>query len=269
MELRKQIEKDHYNRQAEKIIQRDYDNFDWVRYGSKKFGPILGIPFRFCEKKIQEIIDRKRERGQAVYFLDYGCGNGIHSIFPAKWGAKVYGIDISGQSIEIAKEWAKREGVERQATFLVMDCEKLEFPENFFDIVFNCGTLSCIDREKAYPEIIKVLKPNGFFISVDTLGHNPLLNLNRKIKLRRGLRTQQTFDHILRMKDVKIVGQYFNKTGTYFFNLVTLLGIPFQKLPGFNFFIKFLEITDKALLKLPFLRRYAFKVVFIFSSPKK
>jgi len=150
-----------------------------------------------------------------------------------------------------------------------MDCERLEFPDNFFDIVFNCGTLSCIDRNKGYLEIVRTLKPDGYFISIDTLGHNPLLNLNRKIKLKRKLRTQQAFSHILKMEDIGIAKKYFKNTETYFFNLVTLLRIPFQRLPRFNSIEKFLEMLDLFLLNKTFLRKYAFKVVFIFSEPKK
>jgi len=106
IELRKQIEKNHYNKQVEEIIETNYLNFDW-RYGSKKCGPILGIPFRFTEEKIKEIIHKKKGGEEIIRLLDFGCGTGIHSIFPAKWGAEVYGIDISEKSIEIAKEWAK------------------------------------------------------------------------------------------------------------------------------------------------------------------
>lgn len=135
LEERKQKEKNHYNKQAEEIIKKNYTNFDWC-YGAKKYELILGIPFRFTEEKTKEIIGKKIKKGKITHLLDYDCGNGIHSIFPVKWGAKVYGIDISQKSIEIAKEWARRENVEKQTTFLVMDCEKLEFPNDFFYIIF-------------------------------------------------------------------------------------------------------------------------------------
>jgi ubiquinone/menaquinone biosynthesis C-methylase UbiE len=265
VELRKQTEKDLYNKRAEEIIKKK--NYLIVgQYGSKRYGPIVSIPIRFAEEKIKEIINNKREE---ITLLDYGCGMGIHSIFPAKLGAKVYGIDISEKSLEIAKERARQEGVERQATFLVMDCEKLEFPANFFDIIFNCGTLSCVDRKKAYPEIVRVLKPDGYFISIDALGHNPLLSLSRKIKVIRGLRTQQGVANILKMEDVVMARQYFRKTEVSFFDIATLVAIPFQKLPGFNLIAKFLERIDKVLLKSPFFQKYAFKVVFIFSFPQQ
>ncbi|KPJ56999.1 hypothetical protein AMJ49_03085 [Parcubacteria bacterium DG_74_2] len=266
LELRKKTEKNHYNKEAEEIIKKNYINFDWQQYGSKRYGPILGIPFRFTEEKIKEIINEKK--GEMVHLLDYGCGMGVHAIFPAKLGAKVYGIDISEKELNIAKEWAKREDVERQTEFLVMDCEELNFADNFFDIIFNCGTLSCVDRKKAYFEIVRVLKKDGYFISVDTLGHNPLLNLNRKIKLLLGQRTKQTVDNILKMEDIEVAKQYFKNTNVYFFNLVNLLAIPFQKLSGFNLIGKLLEKMDQLLLST-FFRKYAFKVVFIFSQPKK
>lgn len=269
-ELRKKIEKNHYNKSAEGIIKRNYANFDWQSYGSKKYGPIFRVPSGFAEEKIKEIINSKKEK--TFYVLDYGCGAGINSIFLAKCGPKVYGIDISEKSLEIGKEWAKRQGVEEKIEFLVMDCEELKFPDNFFDIVFNCGTLSCLDRKKAYSEITRVLKPDGYFISVDTLGHNPLLNLNRKIKLMRDLRTKQTYENILKMKDIEMAKEHFQKTEVYFFNLINWILVPLQKLSGFNLFNlldESLGAVDDALLKLPFFRKYAFKVVFIFSQPKK
>jgi len=266
---RKKIEKEHYNKQAGEIIKKNYLNFDWKKYGSQRQGPILGTPFRFTEEKIKKIIKKKREKEEALYFLDYGCGMGVHSIFPAKLGAEVYGIDISDKSIEMAKEWAKREGVEGQTTFRVMDCEKVEFQDNCFDIVFNCGTLSCLDRQRAYSEIVRVLKPEGYLISVDTLGHNPFLNLNRKIKWKRGLRTQQTLGNILKIKDIEMAKQHFGKTEVYFYHLISWVMVPFEKVPGFNVIARFLENIDQVLLKLKFFQKYAFKVVFIFSQPRK
>ncbi|MBC7073988.1 class I SAM-dependent methyltransferase [Candidatus Parcubacteria bacterium] len=264
MELRKKIEQEHYDKQAEKIIESRYKNFNWES-GSKAFGPIFCYPLRFLERKIKKIID---EKGR-IKFLDYGCGTGINSIYPAKLGAEVYGIDISEKSLIIAKERARRENLEGKIKFLIMDCENLQFDDNFFDIVFNCGTLSCLNKEKAYSEIVRVLKPDGYFLSVDTLGHNPLGNLSRKIKFKKGIRTRQTFENILKMKDIELAKQYFKKTEVYFFIFFTLLAVPLQKLPGFKILLRVLNFLDNLVLKFPFFQKYAFKVVFVFSQPKK
>jgi len=39
-------------------------------------------------------------------------------------------------------------------------------------------------------------------------------------------------------------------------------------LPGGKFLLKSLEAIEKPFLKIPLLRKYAFKVVFVFSKPK-
>jgi ubiquinone/menaquinone biosynthesis C-methylase UbiE len=201
--------------------------------------------------------------------LDYGCGLGIHSVFMAKSGGEVTGIDISDVSIEVAREVAIREGVEKQTRFLVMNCEALEFDNDSFDVIFNSGTLSYLDLRKALAEIARVLKPDGIFIGVDTLGHNPLLNLNRKIKMRRRLRSRWSVDHIFRTSDLQIMKGYFGRAEFRFFNLATLAAVPFLRLPGSTILLKLLTAVDAMLLKLTFLRKWAFKVVFVLRGPDK
>ncbi|PIU24464.1 hypothetical protein COT12_00910, partial [Candidatus Berkelbacteria bacterium CG08_land_8_20_14_0_20_39_8] len=79
-----------------------------------------------------------------------------------------------------------------------MDCEKMEFPDNLFDIIFDGGTFSSIDLVKAYPELSRVLKPDGFLIGIETFGHNPFTNLKRKINKLIGKRTEWATAHIFR-----------------------------------------------------------------------
>lgn len=268
MDIKTQLEKLHYDKQQENVIKENYQGFDW-RYGADRMGAIVGMPFYFSEEKIKNIIEGNKINGRKTQILDYGCGIGVHSILPAKQGAEVFGVDISDVSIEIAKEWAKHEKVEAKTKFLAMDCEKLDFPDNSFDIVFNCGTLSCIDREKGYKEITRVLRPDGYFISVDTLGHNPILNLNRKIKLMRGLRTKQTFNNILTEREIEKARQYFYNTEVYYFNLLSVYAAPVQKISIFSSLFKLLGAIDREMLKMTFLQKYAFKAVFVFHNPKK
>jgi len=258
MEPRIEIEKEYFDRQARKWKEDPSRVSDY----SENFNPALRMPYIFCEEILRHNCQNKR-------VLDYGCGVGPYSIFLAKNGGEVTGIDISEVSIEIAKERAIREGVDKRTRFLVMNCEALEFADDSFDVVFNSGTLSYLDLPKALFEIARVLKPDGVFLGVDTLGHNPLLNLNRKIKERQNLRSQWMVEHILRMKDLEMTRRYFGKAEFKFFNLAALAAVPFSRLPGFNFVLRLLEAVDKVLLKLPFLKKLAFKVVFILSQPNK
>ena len=96
--------------------------------------------------------------------LDYGCGNGYYSKLVRKMGAEVIGIDLLPAK-----------------GFIKMDCEDMTFPNNTFDVVFSRGTLPYLNKDRAFMEIARVLKPGGIFIGLETLGHNPLANLYRRV----------------------------------------------------------------------------------------
>jgi len=148
-----------------------------------------------------------------------------------------------------------------------MDCEKMGFPDNYFDIIFDGGTFSSIDLDKAYLELERILKPQGFLLGIETFGHNPFTNLKRKINKLIGKRTGWAAEHIFKTKDLEEAKKYFNKIEVHYFHLISWLVFPFLNLPGGKAFLKLLEFIDGVLLKIPFLRKYAFKVVFIFSCP--
>lgn len=261
MEERKQKEIKYYDKKAkewlekpdEKNGQTDFEGFD----------PLVLSSYKFCYRLLAENCKNKT-------ILDYGCGNGIHSIPLARTGAKkVVGIDLSEKSLEIARERAKREGLSDKIVFLKMDCEKMEFPENFFDVIFDGGTFSSLDLKLAFPELARVLKPEGILIGVETFGHNPITNLKRKINKLRGKRTEWATEHIFKLKDLKEAKNCFDEIDTKFFHLISWMVFLFLSSPGAKFLLKFIDVIDRMLLKLPFLRKYAFKIVFIFSNPKR
>jgi SAM-dependent methyltransferase len=258
METRKQKEIEYYDRQAEEMKKGEGSEADF-----EGFNPLFLSSFRFCYEWLKNNCQDKK-------VLDYGCGNGIHSIFLAKTDAeKVTAIDLSDESLKIAREKAKHAGLENRIEFLKMDCEKMEFPDNSFDVIFDGGTFSSLDLKLALPELARVLKPEGRLLGIETFGHNPLTNLKRKINKITGKRTGWAADHIFKTKDLKYAQDYFGKIDVHYFHLVSWLAFPFLNLAGGKLLLNILEIIDKILSTMPFLRRYAFKVVFIFSLPKK
>ncbi len=261
MEPRKQKEIEYYDEKANEWLEKpdgkngqmDFEGFD----------PLVLSSYKFCYRWLAENCKNKT-------ILDYGCGNGIHSIPLARMGAKkVVGIDLSEKSLEIAEERVKKENLKDKVEFLKMDCEKMEFPDNYFNIIFDGGTFSSLDLQKVYPELARVLKPDGFLLGIETLGHNPITNLKRKVNKILGKRTAWASSHIFKIKDLEEAKKYFAKIETRFFHLISWIIFPFLKLPGAKFLLKLLEKIENFLLKMPFLRKYAFKVVFIFSKPKK
>ena len=260
VEERKQKEVEYYDKKAENYL-RNLKDKKWST-DFEGFNPQTLNSFRFCYKLLKANCQNKM-------ILDYGCGNGIHSIFLANCKAKkVFGIDLSAKSLEIAKERVKKEGLEEKVEFISMDCEKMDFADNSFDIIFDGGTFSSIDLNKAYPELSRVLKSEGFLIGIETFGHNPFTNLKRRINKLMGKRTGWAAEHIFKTNDLKEAGKYFSKIDVHYFHLISWLAFPFLGLPGGKFLLKSLEAIEKPFLKIPLLRKYAFKVVFVFSKPK-
>jgi len=255
MESRKQKEIQYYDQKA-----RQQKAFLGGKGDFEGFAPANLNSFAFCYSWL-----KKNVLGKIV--LDYGCGNGIHSLEIAKMKpGKLIGIDLSQDSLDLAEERLEKQGL--GAEFLKMDCEKMEFPDRYFDVIFDGGTFSSLNLDAALRELSRTLKPEGAVLGIETFGHNPLANLKRKINKMTGRRTEWAAEHIIREKDLEEAGKYFNKIETRYFHLFSLFIFPFLELPGSMFFLKIFEFLDSLLLTIPFLRKFAFKVVFIFSEPK-
>ena len=197
--------------------------------------------------------------------LEYGCGRGSDAFFLASKGATITGIDISPIAIELATQQARREQT-KAVTFQVMNAEALEFDSDTFDLVCGTGIIHHLALHKAYAEIARTLKPEGAAIIAEPLGHNPLINLFRK--LTPDIRSED--EHPLLMQDLKLAEQYFATVETHFFHLLTLLAVPFRKLPGFNILLAALAALESGLFKLlPFTRRFAWQVIIVLSQPRK
>lgn len=248
MDNRKQREIDHYDKKAKEQLAANDFNGDF-----EDFNPLLLKSYKFLRKTAEEFIKGKR-------VLDYGCGNGVHTDWLAEFATKVVAIDLSEESLNIARKRIKAGNVD----FLVMDCENLSFNDNSFDVVFDGGTFSSLDITKAFSEITRVLKPGGYLVGIETFGHNPLTNMNRVINKKTGKRTEWAVEHIFRIKDLKLASQFFKEIKIYYFHIISWLAIPFLRLPGGRVLLKILEAFD-FLLK-PFLKKYSFKIVFIFKK---
>lgn len=98
-------------------------------------------------------------------FLELGCGAGTYSLWFAKRGYEVYGVDIAPTAIQWAKEKAAEQNI--HVDFRVGSVLNLtSFNDNFFDFVLDGHCLHCIicDDRKAFMEsAFRVLKPGGFF----------------------------------------------------------------------------------------------------------
>ena len=266
LETRKEFERIAFNQQAIKSKL----NFDVWKHDfgsnskdSSEFNDsFLNAPYTYIEKKIRNDLKGKR-------ILDYCCGTGNFSIYPALNGAFVDGIDISEVSIEVAKARAEYCDVTEKVNFQVMDAENLQFDDNFFDIILSYGSLSYLNLQKALHEFLRTIKPLGIVVIVDTLGHNPILNYNRKKYVKKGIRQQYHYDHILKIKDIKFITSHFSESEVRFFDFLTIPLYPCKTIPGAKILKNILAKFDNIFLQIPGLNRFAFKVVITLLKPKK
>lgn len=257
MDKRKKKEIEYYDKEAKERTEGEF----------KESGSRGGFnPFDLGSYIFLRNISKEKIKGKKV--LDYGCGAGIHLEWLALSVGEVKGIDLSEKSLEIAKKMVQKKKLESKVKLLLMDCEKMEFPDNSFDVIFDGGSFSSLDLKNVLPELKRVLKPNGFVIGIETLGHNPFTNFKRLINKITGKRTAWAAEHIFKIEDLKRVKEYFNKIETYYFHLISWALFPCLGLPGGRFLLKFFEKIDKFLLFIfPFFKRYCFKIVFVFSEP--
>lgn len=126
--------------------------FDWGRTSADyaRFRDIY--PRMFYEKIVERGIGIK---GQTV--LDMGTGTGVLPRNMYCYGAKWIGTDISENQIVQARELSQGMDID----YYAIPAEKLDFPDNSFDVITACQCFWYFDHEKVMPNLYRMLKADG------------------------------------------------------------------------------------------------------------
>lgn len=196
--------------------------------------------------------------------LEYGCGRGSSAIVLAEKGAIVSAIDISSPGLELAREAARTKGL--SIDFRLMNAEELGFANATFDLVCGAGILHHLDVERSFAEVSRVLKPGGAAVFIEPLGHNPLINIYRRLTPR--MRTED--EHPLRMRDFDIAGLHFDGVEVEFYHLFSLAAVPLRNRSVFPRVVGTLDHLDASFFRRwPSMRKYAWYAILVLTQPRR
>lgn len=195
-----------------------------------------------------------KENCQDKIALDFGCGVGefTRKIFNFK-PKELFAIDISDVSIEKAK----KNSIGMDIKYSVDNCEKSNFNDEKFDLVYGSGIIHHLDTKICVSEIYRILKRDGKMIFIEPLGTNPIINLYRFLTPR----SRSSDEHPLIKKDFKTIKELFKNLSVRYYGLLTLLFLPFYKSPEKSKIFKILSKLDQCLFKIKILRIFAWSVL--------
>jgi SAM-dependent methyltransferase len=116
-------------------------------------------------------------KGRTV--LDYGCGNGENSLPLVARGARVVGLDVSEDLLDLARQRLTLHGLQDRASFMAGSAHDLPLPDNSVDAVMGIAILHHLDLELASREVHRVLKPGGIAVFQEPVRNSKLLKAIR------------------------------------------------------------------------------------------
>ncbi|XCF07877.1 bifunctional demethylmenaquinone methyltransferase/2-methoxy-6-polyprenyl-1,4-benzoquinol methylase UbiE [Tamlana crocina] len=138
-------------------ISGDYDGLNRVIS--------FGIDIKWRKKVVNMVGETEPET-----ILDIATGTGDLAINLAETNAtKIIGLDISSGMLAIGKEKVKKKGLDSKIEMVLGDSENMPFEDNTFDaITVAFGVRNFETLENGLKEILRVLKPGGTFVILET-----------------------------------------------------------------------------------------------------
>lgn len=129
---------------------------DLVRFLGRTYGPVTELG------------------GGGLTAVEIGCGVGGNVRALAEWGFFTYGLDISQESLKLARKYAEEKRFSDWAMYMNYHApDTMRFPSRSINLVVDVQTIQHLDIEDhqaMYREIHRVLHDRGVFFSVHWVG---------------------------------------------------------------------------------------------------
>jgi len=137
-----------------------YEQFHQKASLQKRLIKRTNFTYYYLIKKINSVLhDNKNKK-----VLDIGCGTGAISLYLAKQGCDVTGVDISHYAIELAKKNARNFNLTKKAKFLEKDIQKASIKGNF-NLIICSEVLEHLKKDKKkLLDLNKILNKDGKLI---------------------------------------------------------------------------------------------------------
>lgn len=209
------LDKHRYERRA--ILDSQYLKQSLHQAGSSSIPLVLRSPYLYYEQVLQQLL-----AGPPSSVLEICAGSGTHTQVLVSSSSNIVASDISPVSLDNLR---KRYPQAANLSTAVSDIETLAFPSNSFDLVVSAGGLSYGDNKVVMQEILRVLKPQGFFVCVDSLNHNPIYQVNRLFHVLRRTRTISTIQRMPTLSTIRMYKSCFSQIDCKFFGGFTWLAL--------------------------------------------
>ena len=125
----------------------------------------FGVDIKWRKKVLKLVSDKNPKT-----VLDIATGTGDLAILMTNTSAeKIIGLDISAGMLEVGRNKIKAKNLSDKIEMILADSENMPFEDNTFDaITVAFGVRNFENLEKGLAEILRVLKPNGIFVILET-----------------------------------------------------------------------------------------------------
>lgn len=127
---------------------------------------------KYSKSPISDETTYRRKLTETQYFLapemrilEFGCGTGMTAIYHAPNVHHIDAIDISKNMIDIGRRKARDAGIEN-INFTLGTLKDFNADTASYDVVLGLNVIHLLpDRQIVIPEVARILKPGGIFVS--------------------------------------------------------------------------------------------------------